>query len=204
MHAKSLQSCPTLCNPMDCSLLGSSVHRILQARILKWVAMPSSRGSCQPRDQTCGSCFAGEFFTTEPPGNWLFKEHRGKLWNERRDGRQNRESWVWILIEASPAQRENSFPCVREKPNSFLLYVSRLCALFTLTPRPCSQRTFQLWHVWPPTCFSSTTSNSLQHQLDILTFNSLLTLPEVVSECQLQAQIATWVSDPLAIAWRVQ
>ena len=38
--AKSLQSCPTLCNPMDCSLLGSSVHGILQARILEWVTMP--------------------------------------------------------------------------------------------------------------------------------------------------------------------
>ena len=43
--AKSLQSCPTLCNPMDCSPLGSSVHGILQTTILECVAMPSSRGS---------------------------------------------------------------------------------------------------------------------------------------------------------------
>ena len=43
--AKSLQSCPTLWDPMDCSPPGSSVHGILQARILEWVAMPSSRGS---------------------------------------------------------------------------------------------------------------------------------------------------------------
>ena len=43
--AKSLQSGPTLCDPMDYSLPGSSVHGILQARILKWVAVPSSRGS---------------------------------------------------------------------------------------------------------------------------------------------------------------
>ena len=43
----------TLCNPMDCSPPGSSVHGILQARILKWVAIPFSRGSSQPRDQTC-------------------------------------------------------------------------------------------------------------------------------------------------------
>ena len=47
---ESLQSCPTLCNPMDHSPPGSSVHGILQARILEWVAMPSSRGSSQPRD----------------------------------------------------------------------------------------------------------------------------------------------------------
>ena len=48
--AQCLQSCPTLCGPMDCSPPGSSVHRILQARILEWVAMPFSRGSSQPRD----------------------------------------------------------------------------------------------------------------------------------------------------------
>ena len=47
------QSCPTLCNPMDCSPSGSSVCGILQTRILEWVAMPSSRGSSGPRDQTC-------------------------------------------------------------------------------------------------------------------------------------------------------
>ena len=41
----SLQLCPARCDPMDCSLLGSSDHRILQARILEWIAMPSSRGS---------------------------------------------------------------------------------------------------------------------------------------------------------------
>ena len=50
--AKLLQSCPTLCDPMDCSLPGSSVHGILQARILEWVAMPSSRASSRPRDRT--------------------------------------------------------------------------------------------------------------------------------------------------------
>ena len=52
VHAKSLQSCPTLCNPMDDSLPGSSIHGILQAWILEWVVMPSSRGSSQPRDRT--------------------------------------------------------------------------------------------------------------------------------------------------------
>ena len=52
MRAKLLQSCPTLCDPMDCSPPGSSVHGILQARILEWVAIPSSRGSSQCRDWT--------------------------------------------------------------------------------------------------------------------------------------------------------
>ena len=58
---------------MDCSLpgIGCTVHGILQARILKGVTMPSSRGSFQPRDGTqvsCIFCIAGRFFTTESPG----------------------------------------------------------------------------------------------------------------------------------------
>ena len=62
------QLCPALCNPMDCRPPGSSVSGVLQARILKWVAIPFSRGSSQLRDQTGVSCIAGRFFTTEPPG----------------------------------------------------------------------------------------------------------------------------------------
>ena len=52
MCAKSLQLCPTLCHLMDCSPSGSYVHGISQARTLKWIAISSSRGSSQPRDQT--------------------------------------------------------------------------------------------------------------------------------------------------------
>ena len=56
-------SWPNLCDPMDYSPSGSSVHGILQARILEWVAMPSSRGSSQPRNQTWVSGTAGRLFT---------------------------------------------------------------------------------------------------------------------------------------------
>ena len=69
-RAKLLQSCPTLCDPMNCSPPDSSVHGILQARIPGWAAVPS-RGSFQPRDGTCvswESCTAGGFLTAEPPG----------------------------------------------------------------------------------------------------------------------------------------
>ena len=52
MHALSLQLCPTLCNPMDCSPPGSSVHGILQVRVLEWAAMPSTRGSSPSRHWT--------------------------------------------------------------------------------------------------------------------------------------------------------
>ena len=71
--AKSLQLCPTLRHPMDCSLPGSSVHGILQARTLEWVAMPFSSGSSQPRDRTQASCIAGGFFTSEPPEKPILK-----------------------------------------------------------------------------------------------------------------------------------
>ena len=55
------ESCPSLCDPMDCNPSGSSVHGILQATVLVWI-MPSSRGSSQPRDQTQVSWTAGRFF----------------------------------------------------------------------------------------------------------------------------------------------
>ena len=68
------QSCPTICNPVDCSWPGSSVHGILQARILEWVAISFSRESSQPRDQTLVSCMAGRCFilwaTREFPVNF--------------------------------------------------------------------------------------------------------------------------------------
>ena len=68
--ANSLQSCLTLCDPMNCSPPGSSVYGIFQPRILEWIAMTSSKGSPQSTDQTCVtsvscvSCIAGGFFTT--------------------------------------------------------------------------------------------------------------------------------------------
>ena len=66
------QSCPTLCDPMDCSPPGSSVHGILQARILEWAAISFSSGSSQPRDQTQVTRIAGRLY-------WL--SHQGSLVN---------------------------------------------------------------------------------------------------------------------------
>ena len=67
--AYACQSCLTLGNPMDCSLPGSSVHGIHQARILEWVAISHPKGSSQLRDRTHVSCIAGRCFTTEPLGS---------------------------------------------------------------------------------------------------------------------------------------
>ena len=71
--------CPTLCDPKDCSPLGSTVHGILQARILEWVAIPFSRGSSQSRDQTWVSCIADRFFSisaTKEALQWEEKNHQ--------------------------------------------------------------------------------------------------------------------------------
>ena len=63
------QLCLTLCNPMNCSPPGSSIHGILQARTLKWIAIPFFKGSSWPRDQTWVFCIAGRFFSV-----WATKE----------------------------------------------------------------------------------------------------------------------------------
>ena len=100
VHAKSLQSCLTPCNPTDCNLPGSSIHGILQARILEWVAMPYSRGSSRPRDWTCISCllhWQGRFFTTFPappgkPKETITKRNIGSqmgCWNRKRTSDKN-------------------------------------------------------------------------------------------------------------------
>ena len=71
------QSCLNLCYPMDCHPSGSPLHGILQARILKWIVIPFSKGSSWPRDQTQVSCIAGRFFTS-----WATK---GRFSNQGRD-----------------------------------------------------------------------------------------------------------------------
>ena len=79
---KVTQSCLTLCEPINCSLPSSSVHGILQARVLEWVAISFSRGSSRTRDPTRVSCMAGRRFT---------------LWATR-----NVKSLSWIRIFATP------------------------------------------------------------------------------------------------------
>ena len=72
------QSYLTLCSPMDCSLPGSSIHGIFQARILEWVAISFSRGSSRPRDWTLVSCIVSRRFTV-----WATREIWGKVrWGE--------------------------------------------------------------------------------------------------------------------------
>jgi len=75
----SLFSHVWLCDAEHCSSPGSSVEGTLQARILEWVPMPSSRGPSRPRDQTHVSCIAIGFFTAEPPGKVILSYNKNEI-----------------------------------------------------------------------------------------------------------------------------
>ena len=66
------QSCPTLCDPMDCSLPGSSVHGVFQIGILEWVAISFSKESSPPKDQTGSPALQADSLPSESPGNPLY------------------------------------------------------------------------------------------------------------------------------------
>ena len=68
MKVKVAQSCLTLYDPMNCSLPGASVHGILQARLLEWVAIPFSRGSSQPGIEPGSPALQADSLSAEPPG----------------------------------------------------------------------------------------------------------------------------------------
>ena len=115
VRAKSLQSCLTLCNTTDCSPPGFSVHGILQARIPEWVAMPSSRGSSQPRNQTnlpllclTSLALADGFFTTSA-------------------------TWEAIMNGSVPIPDAGSSLAARASFYNFIL-VKQLATSFTRTP----------------------------------------------------------------------
>ena len=95
------QSCPTLCDPMDCSLPGSSLHGILQTRVLEWVAISFSRGSSQPRDWTWVSCIPGRRFN---------------IWATREACCHYMEPNVQtsILVSLIPIQQAISYTCGRQ------------------------------------------------------------------------------------------
>ena len=80
LSVKLLQSCLTICSPMDCSPPGSSVYGIIQARILEWVIISTSRRSSRPRDRTHVSCIIGRFFAT-----LTAKKHYSRLPPEKNE-----------------------------------------------------------------------------------------------------------------------
>ena len=83
------QSCPTLCNPTDCSLSGCSVHGIFQARVLEWIAISFSRGSSRPRNWTWVSRIAGRRFTI-----WTTRESLGTCDYVKLHGKRKLRAWT--------------------------------------------------------------------------------------------------------------
>ena len=118
------QPCPTLGNPMDCSPPGSSVHGILWARILQWVAIPFSRGSSWSRDWThVSSCIAGMFFTTwaarKAPICLYLWENKCKQASSYRCPRrptaqksQLQREWTpnWLSVKSSGQKKQRAAP----------------------------------------------------------------------------------------------
>ena len=88
LSAKSLQSCPTLCNPMDCGPPGSSVHGLFQVRKLKWVAMPFSRDLSDPGIKPASltsPVLAGRFFTTSTIQESAIRQYKTIIFFKKKD-----------------------------------------------------------------------------------------------------------------------
>ena len=150
------QSWPTLCDPMDCSPPGSSIHGILSARVLEWVAIPFSRGSSQPRDQTCVSfvsflappprrCHQKPWKKLRPDQASFFKPQKSKIcflliikvlcnhyWKliKKRMKKINHnpvtQKWPSILQDISSQFVCVSFPCPRVEHNIFKYFLCNI------------------------------------------------------------------------------
>ena len=111
----SCSSCPTPCDPMDSSPRGSSLHRILQVKMLEWIAIPFSRGSFQPRDWTQVSC----------TGRWIIYCWAPTYTNLIINW--NQDATYWVLAGLSP--KKWVFKWVQEtKPTSMAILLSFLFA----------------------------------------------------------------------------
>ena len=90
-ESEVVQSCLTLCHTMDCSLSGSSIHGILQAGILEWVAISFSRRSSQPRDWTRVSCIVGRHFTI-----WATREvvNMESVFSKKKNQKSTKNDWA--------------------------------------------------------------------------------------------------------------
>ena len=141
MHAKSFQSCLALWNPMNGSAPGSFVHGILKARILKWVAIPSSRGSSQPRDRTHISYLlhwqAGSL-PLAPPGKMTMVVL--KVWLPSTD------CGVRSLIKAGDLQRQDKSSLVADSVHFSSVAQSCLTLRETMD---CSTPGFPVHHQLP-------------------------------------------------------
>ena len=123
------QSCPTLCHPMDYSLLCSSVHGIFQARVLDWDAIFFSRGSSQPRGWTWVSHTVGRCFTIWATREVQYREMECKS-RKSRNTWSNRQIWPWST-ERSRAKANRVLPRERTGNSKHLLPTTQEKTLHT-------------------------------------------------------------------------
>ena len=129
----SLSIChEVICDPMDCNLSGSSVHGILQARILEWVAVPFSRGSSQPRDWTQFSHITGRFFTiwatrealSSQKSAWISRNFKGSLGHTLKNRAEAALIWaLWGsagLHQAGPQVQRVAGAVAESRPPSYV------------------------------------------------------------------------------------
>ena len=125
-----LLSCPTLCDSMDCSLPGSSVHGILQAGKLEWVAIPFYRGSSWPRDWTRVSCIAGEFFTIWATRKPTVSECVALLWGSPTNSQDG--PWKPTRVKYRDIRVQLGFCC---RCCLFHLFIKQICVQNVLWAR---------------------------------------------------------------------
>ena len=125
MRVSVTRLCPALCDHTDCSPPGSSVHGILQAKILEWVAISHSRGSSQPRNQSGVSCIAGRL-PSEPPGK------PQKLHKVLRN-QQKRKSHRFALILSKENPLNSILGRMHIKIHSLLTKLCCCCSVANMT-----------------------------------------------------------------------
>ena len=128
------QLCLTLCDPMDCSLPGSLVHRISQARMLEWVVISSSRGSSWPRDWTCVSCISciGKqilyYWATWEAQNYHRTQQFYSLSEKKKKNLTNSKGYIHpmfiaALFTVAKIQKQNKFPSTDEWMKKWCKYM---------------------------------------------------------------------------------
>ena len=153
--AKLLQFCPNVCDPMDCSLPASSIHGMLQARILEWVAMPSCRGSSQCRDWAWISymfcIIRWVFFTTS--ATWEAPWPHLNLITSQRPQLQISSYWRLMLQNIILRGHKNSV----HDTWPFCLYRSskNLADFLSMSPAHCDQlvKAIGLWELHYSDCY---------------------------------------------------
>ena len=145
-------SCPTLCDPMNCSLPGFSVHGIFQARILEWVAISYSMGSSQPRDWnpvSCVSCTGRWFITTvsRAAQNLLTTN---LVENQRSFYLDALLSWIRTQAEAWKLRvlPENVSKTDSSKNSEIFFPIHALCPLIESCLNSCLCNEVQYSHAW--------------------------------------------------------